>query len=68
MKKRVLSVIALLLSLTMFVVGCSSGSKSEESEKRQKVQMTRVGQLLLLTKLHHQILTVINPQTGQLLL
>lgn len=34
MKKRVLSVIALLLSLTMFVVGCSSGSKSEESAEK----------------------------------
>ena len=34
MKKRVLSVIALLLSLAMFVVGCSSGSKSEESAEK----------------------------------
>ena len=68
MKKRVLSVIALLLSLAMFVVGCSSGSKSEESAEKAESAGDKSGAITVATKLHHQILTVINPQTGQLLL
>ena len=37
MKRRVLGVIALLLSMSMLVVGCSSGSKgsTKEAEKEQ---------------------------------
>ena len=64
MKKRVLSVIALLLSLAMFVVGCSSGSKSEESAEKAESAGDKSGAITVA----YQILTVINPQTGQLLL
>ena len=67
MKRRVLGVIALLLSMSMLVVGCSSGSKGSTKEaEKGRAQETKPERLRLLTKQHLPILTVISLRIGQL--